>query len=113
MSDVSLANPTNKNDPLLRTGADAGRALFDMMQRAANGFGRDDVINAAVNILVNVIRQEHGNRAAAEARYNELAAKTKGLLMAHYDSVSGKRRSVFPFTQHIHAVRVDDKDGLR
>lgn len=111
-SNVSLVNPTNRKDPLL-AGPDAGRALFDMMQRAANGFDRDAVISAAVNILVNAVRQECNTRAAAEVKYDELAAKTKGLLMAHYDAASGKRRSVFPFTQHIQAVRVDDKDGLR
>jgi len=110
-SKVDLLKPTNKQDPLLNTGAESGRALFDMMSKVCNGFGRDDVVNAAVNILVNAIRQEQATRNSAEARYDELAAKTKGLLMGHYDSVTGKRRSVFPFTQHIHAelVHWDDK----
>lgn len=111
MSEVNLRKPINRQDPLLQTGAEAGRVLFDAMSKVCNGFGRDDVVNAAVNILVNAIRQECGSRQQAEARYDELAAKTKGLLMGHYDSVSGKRRSVFPFTQTVHAqlVHWDDK----
>jgi hypothetical protein len=111
VSEVNLTNPTNRQDPLLQTGQQAGRALFDIYSRASNGFSRDDVINAAMNVLVNAIRQEAASRSQAEARYDELAAKTKGLLMGHYDSVSGKRRSVFPFTQHVHAelVHFDDR----
>jgi hypothetical protein len=108
---TSLTNPTNHNDPLLQTGAEAGRALFDAMSKVCTGFGQEDVVNAAVNILVNSIRQQCATRPMAEAKYDELAAKTKGLLMGHYDAVSGKRRSVFPFTQTVHAqlVHWDDK----
>lgn len=111
MSEVNLTRPTNRQDPLLQTGAEAGRVLFDAMSRTCTGFSRDDVVNAAINILVNAIRQECPSRQQSEARYDELSAKTKGLLMNHYDSVSGKRRSVFPFTQTVHAqlVHFDDK----
>lgn len=110
-SPVSLTRPINKRDPLLNTGPEAGRALFDAMLQVCHGFGRDAVVDAAVNLLVNGLRQDCPKRAQAEAKFDELFGRSKTLLMKHYDSVTGNRRSVFPFTQHIHAqlVHWDDK----
>ncbi len=38
------------------------------------------------------------------------AARAKGLLFQHYDGVTGRRRSVFPFTQVLEVPHLKDKD---
>lgn len=111
MNDKTLPFLNNPKDPLLKTGPEAGRVLFEQFNRiAASGFQNKDVIDAATNILVNMIRQTYDNAPHAERAFDELYGRTKALLMNHYDPVTRKRRNIFPFTQHIHAMRIVDKD---
>jgi hypothetical protein len=79
-----------------------GQQLFELVARAlvSAGASQEVVRSVAINLIVNSIRQSVGRRSEAEARIDELfnAAKTI-LLEGHYDSVTGNRRSVIPFTQ--------------
>jgi hypothetical protein len=100
----------NPMDPLRKTGPDQAHELFKQFSQLASGFSTGDVITAAVNVLINAIRQANPTRRAAEARYNELFGQTKTVLLGHYDSVTGKRKNVFPFTQHIQAQLFTDED---
>ena len=88
-------------DPLLGL-PEQERLLFEAFKQAAAGKNVDAVIGASINILINVLRQMEPTRAEAEARYDMLMGRGKSLLLErHYDSVTGKRKTIFPFTQQV------------
>ena len=89
----------NKTDPL-RQGPTAEQELFKRFSELANGFPTETAVGAAANILLNGLRQDNASHKQAEVAFDELFGKLKSLLVAHYDG-AGKRRSVFPFHQHI------------
>jgi len=109
MDGTKLNNPT---DPLRKV-EEAGQELFKRFGKESNGFNADAVIAAASNILVNAIRQTYSQRHRAEARFDELAARLKGVLMDHYDPVTGKRRNIFPFTQHLNVPYLGDVEKFK
>jgi acyl carrier protein phosphodiesterase len=91
----------NTKDPLRKSGPEAEQELFRALGRACNDFPRDVVLGAAMNLIVNAIRQEHAGRNAACNAFDEVMARTKAVLLdKHYDEM-GKRRNVFPFHQVI------------
>jgi hypothetical protein len=80
------------------------RMLFEAFRQAAAGKNVDCVIGAAINILINTLRQMEPTRKEAEARWDMLFGRGKSLLIdRHYDSVTGRRKTVFPFTQVLRA----------
>jgi hypothetical protein len=96
------------DDPLLNL-PEQERRVFEAFTQAATGHDYEAVAGAAVNVLINVIRQLESTRAEAEAHWDELVGRGKTLLLDnHYDSVTGKRRNVFPHTQ---VVRMPLLDG--
>jgi predicted ATPase len=95
------------DDPLLNL-PEQERLVFEAFTRVATGRDYEAVVGAAVNVLINVIRQTEPTRADAEAHWNELVGRGKTLLLDHhYDSVTGKRRNVFPHTQVVRMSLVD------
>lgn len=87
-------------DPLQMEG-DVKQVFEETLQRC-NGMPSVLVYNLAINILVNAIRMVVPERKQAETLIDELFGKTKSLLLDfHYDPVTGKRRTMFPFTQKI------------
>lgn len=108
-------NGFNPKDPLLGAAPPPARVLFDRYTQAtvAGAFHADHVIDASVNMMVNALRQSHPTRQTVEARYDEIVGKAKTLLLSHYDSVTGKRRSIFPFTQHVNAALVKGDDKIK
>jgi len=95
----------NSVDILHKTVA-AQRELFTLFTRAANGFSTDDAIGAAVNIVINALRQSCTTRQEAEIAFDELFGKSKSTLMNHYDSL-GRKRGVFPYNQTIEVAHFD------
>lgn len=90
--------------------------LFRLFSQQAVGKNVDAVMGAAINVLINAIRQNYELRKDAEAKIDELFGRAKMLLLAnHYDSVTGKRRSVFPHTQIVRMAyhMEDDFEGQR
>ena len=86
------------NDPLNTQGPE--RELFDAAIKLMLGKPLQLVWQVCMNLLVNSIRQSVAKRADAEAIFDELFGKAKSILLdVHYDPVTGKRRSVFPYTQ--------------
>jgi hypothetical protein len=104
---------TNPRDPMSKLASGNGRALFGTISRACDQFSSQDVINAAVMLLVNALRGAYPTRAAAAAAYDEIAAKAKTFLLeAHYDSL-GRKKGIFPYDQHIHPPHFLDRDGYK
>ena len=89
------------NDPL-KSRHQGEQELFEQVIALLNGAPSEIAAGIAVNLLVNAIRQSVPYRKNAEAMIDELfgLAKTR-LLDKHYDTVTGQRRTVFPFTQVI------------
>lgn len=76
------------------------KILFDVFAAAAMGKNLDAVMGACVNMLINAIRQNYPTRDGAEQKMSELFGRATQMLLAnHYDSVTGRRRNVFPHTQ--------------
>lgn len=103
---------TNPLDPLRKSGPDQQRELFNMFCKVANGFSTEEVMGAAMNLLVNGLRQAHPTQAAALSRLDELGAGARALLASHYDML-GRRRNIFPFHQTIEVPHFTDRDGFK
>jgi hypothetical protein len=100
-------------DPLLN-GPEQGRLLYEAFTKLASGKQLDCVLDAAVNVIVNAIRQSEEKRVKAEAVYDELFGKGKSVLLEkHYDSVTGRRRNVFPHTQVVKMAYHHEDDEVR
>jgi hypothetical protein len=104
---LTFKDQKNINDPLTKPQAapDAARVLFGKMSKEANGFGSDDVVAAAGNVLINALRQRCAKRQKAEAEIDELFGRLKTALLQHYDGADN-RRNVFPFDQTIVMPRI-------
>lgn len=101
----------NWRDPLHKVGGPNKQLeLFKKCAHECNGYPSDDVIGAAVNLLINALRGAYGDRRQVEARFNDLVGRSKQALLDHYDGVSGKRRNIFPFDQRIEMPLFIDKD---
>lgn len=93
-------------DPLAIATPDYQRELFGRFSKAADGFSAEDAIGAAVNVLINAIRQSQPTRGQAEVRFNELFGRSKQVLLDHYDSI-GRKRGIFPYDQVISVPMLD------
>jgi hypothetical protein len=87
------------SDPLLQN-TDNARQLFQSFSHVSHGFGTLDVVNAALNILVNAIRQAETTKQGASELWDELTTRSKTLLMDGYDS-TGRKNCIYPFTQRL------------
>jgi predicted ATPase len=95
------------SDPLDTQGAE--RELFEQIAKLVVGRPNHVVQSVGMNLIVNAIRQSVGKRCDAEAMFNELFGRGKSVLLdVHYDSVTGNRRSVIPFTQVVKAPFHDE-----
>lgn len=92
-------------DPLTET-TEAGHQLFQRLNSTSKDFPYEAVVNAAGNLLLNVLRQRNESRDAALKDFDEMFGRLKSILALHYDAVNGKRRSVFPHQQTIHMPTV-------
>lgn len=101
----------NPKDPLHKS-PDAEKHLFTVLARAASGFTNDQVVGAAVNLLVNAIRQNNASRAAAMGASDKVHALMRQVIDAHYDAM-GKRRNVFPFHQIIEVPHLDARKKIQ
>lgn len=99
-------------DPMLKMSSDAQRVLFGQFCHAANGFSTEAVLGAAINMLVNAIRQSQPTRGKAEVRFDEIFGQTKQMLLNHYDS-DGRKKGIFPFTQTIDGSLFNPKDEFK
>ncbi len=102
---MSLLN--NPKDPMLKSGPDAERRLFEALGRVCSGHDGAVVNGAVMNLLVNSVRQACATRGEAERVFDELVGRSKNLLLEqHYDPVTNRRRNIFPYTQVVNAALV-------
>jgi hypothetical protein len=94
-------------DPLTNA-PEPARELHARFGRIADGFQADDVINAALNIMINTLRQRYPKKKDADEAVDRLLAKTRQALADHYFA-NGSRRSIFPFHQVIEVPFLDFK----
>lgn len=90
-----------------KVGPEAGRVLFDRLRKQCDGFNRDAVRDAAGNLILNAMRQTYGTWREAETEFNEHYGRMKQALKDHYDNVTGRRHSLFPYTQVIDVPKMD------
>lgn len=102
----------NPRDPM-KPMEERVKVLLVEIGKVCNDVPFDVVTVAAINFLGNVVRQAQPTRDAAERRWDELVGQMKGKVLAHYDAVTGKRRSVFAFDQFVFAERVVSDDIVR
>lgn len=95
-------------DPL-KQGPQAGRILAERFSKEANGFSREHVTDAAWSVMLDNVRQSCATREQAHAKLSEMAARMHAILDEHYDSVTGRRRSIFAYDQNINVVFTDDR----
>lgn len=96
-----LRNPL---DPL-HDANEAAKELFRNISAVASGFPHEIVVEAALNVLLNAIRQTQPKRRGANQMFDEFTQRAKTVLLEkHYDA-SGERRNVFPFDQRIDVPR--------
>jgi hypothetical protein len=85
-------------DPLQTNGVP--KQLWEAIVKHCETAPADVVFNVAVNLLVNAIRATVPERKDAERLIDAVTVRAKHILLEfHYDAVTGKRRTVFPFTQ--------------
>ena len=89
--------------------------LFRIFSQASVGKNADAVMGAAINVLINAIRQNYPTRDGAEHKISELFGRAAQMLLAnHYDSVTGRRRTVIPHTQIVRmAYHIDEDEKVR
>ena len=98
-------------DPLAAV-PDPQRRLFEMFSAAASGFASDAVIGAAINLLINAIRQAAPEWNKAEPLFDDYLGKSKQLLKDHYDT-HGRKRGIFPYDQTIVVEHFIDPERIR
>jgi hypothetical protein len=98
---MSLDPLRNPKDPFHTSGPEKEKELFTRFSQLSEGFPVETVVRAAMNVVLNAIRQAHAKRSGAETSFDELIARSKSVLLdQHYDN-AGNRRNVFPFDQKI------------
>ena len=103
----------NPKDPLLAASTDNGFAIFQAMMAVSKGAAIDDVISAAMNIVVNGLRMSYADRKNAHERLNFWAARFHQILDDHYDNSGSRKNGIFPFHQKIILPTVVDSIGTR
>jgi hypothetical protein len=96
------------SDPLNERPGDA-RELFKRFAQVANGFSHAAAIDAALNLVINAVRQSSATRANAESLFGEQTARARAILSDCYGA-DGKRRGVFAFDQHVAMDHFDARD---
>jgi hypothetical protein len=100
---------TNSSDPLLKL---PEKELFEALSRLCHGHSAGEVACAALNLVVNSIRQAQPTLKHASVALDEVVARTRGVLASHYDA-NGRKKGIFPYDQVLSATRFDDKDAFR
>ena len=100
----NFADRKNPADPLNAAGPPAAAELMRSIAQQCDGFTFEDVVNAAANMIINALRQQHETAGAAEQAFDQVASSAKAVLIGqHYrPGRNGKRiQGAFAFRQGI------------
>jgi hypothetical protein len=100
----------NPKDPILKSGPELALDLLRAFGKQATGYPRDVVTDAAVNLILNNIREACSTRKQAGDSFDQLMTKVKELLLGHHYDAMGRRRNIFPYTQNISVPLIDLND---
>jgi hypothetical protein len=75
--------------------------VWDALTKRIEGMPIENVYTIGVNLIIYGIRMSTQTRAAAEFVVDDLFRRTKDVTLAHYDSVTGKPRALWAYTQMI------------
>lgn len=78
-----------------------GTMLMEAISQLLHNVPVNIVRDIAVSLLIDSMRQHIAHRNEAEAGINEIFGRAKDILLMHYDSVTGLRKALFPYTQVI------------
>ena len=93
-------------DPLLYNGPASQQDLFNKFSMLASGYPVDAAMGAAVNILINAVRQTFPLRTQAEDQWKSLMGQGMNILLSHYDPTTNRRRSTISFPQVLRAPQI-------
>lgn len=99
-------------DPLRDTGPVSQEELFDRLAAVCHGFPAEAVHGAAVNLLINSLRQTYPTWDKCEIAFDEVFGQGKSILSNHYDSL-GRKRGIFPYTQNIAMQHFNSKSSFK
>ena len=99
-------------DPMVKASFDHQRELFARFSKVANGFGSDAAIGAAMNVLINAIRQACPTWRQAEIVFDDTLGRSKQVLKDHYDA-AGRKKGIFPYDQSISVGHLLDGDDFK
>ncbi len=74
--------------------------LFKRFTGVAHGFANAEVAGAALNILVNSIRQNAHSRVKAQQAMDQYVEQARNMLAEHYNG-HGRKKGIFPYHQVI------------
>lgn len=97
-------------DPLRDTGPVSQAELFNRLAAVCDGFPAEAVQGAAMNLIINALRQAYPSWAKAEVAFDAMFGQGKGILRDHYDSL-GRKRGIFPYDQVISAAPFNSRRG--
>ena len=92
-------------DPIIEAleKAPSVQEVWNVLVAKLEGMPIEHVYMIAVNLIIYGIRMTTPSRAGAEFVVDDLFRRAKGATIAHYDSVTGKPRALFPYTQMLKA----------
>jgi hypothetical protein len=102
----------NLKDPLHNTAPESSRDVFRRVSKELVGCPYEQVLDVAMNLIINSLRQKHSTRNMASVEFDELFGRTKGILMDQYDSF-GRKKGIFPYDQHIMMDLFRDSDKFQ
>lgn len=86
--------------------------LFAKMVDLVRGRPNEMVCQLALNLIVSALREISEKRSEAEANFDVIMARGKGLLLdKNYDAVTGRRRNVVP-VDHVIEVPFHNENNV-
>jgi hypothetical protein len=91
----------NPKDPLHGAMEDREVQVLRDIGKALHGVPLEACANVGMNLTITAVRQAFSTWSEAEKHMKNLQGRQMQVLKDHYDSVSGRKKGVFPYDQVI------------